>query len=333
MPARVRSLLAPLLVSLCGLIQLEACTGADDPSPVGPPAAGGNAGGGGSPVVPAMTATTPIPDPNEPAAGAPGRAFRDPLCGTDTCMPDDAASCAGEDVELHPEEPEGEGGGPSTAEEAASSPLSACRVVPGPAVPVDEGEGEGGRGNGPFAVCMDAGSGELDAPCFSTGDCGAGLACIGGGLSGRCRPFCCGGDGACRLPGTYCSRQPQREAATSSGEPLIVPVCVPADDCDLAEPFPCPSGRSCDCSDGKACMVVRTEPSGNQTGTGAGTTACVEPGSGKAGEACPCAAGHVCSATSGTCLELCLTVAAKSPCEGRCQASSELPPGFGVCIR
>jgi hypothetical protein len=191
----------------------------------------------------------------------------------------------------------------------------------------------------PVALCTAAGSGELDAPCFSTNDCGAGFACVGGGLAGRCRPFCCGGEGACRQPGTYCSRQPQRELDTGSAEsPLIVPVCVPADDCDLGEPFPCPGDRSCDCPEGKACMVVRTEPSGNQTGTGAGTTACVEPGEGLEGERCPCAFGHVCSAASGVCLELCLTVSpgdrsSESPCDGRCQASSELPPGWGICIR
>jgi hypothetical protein len=103
----------------------------------------------------------------------------------------------------------------------------------------------------------------------------------------------------------------------------MVPVCVPAVDCSLAEPFPCPTGVNCSCPDGEACMVVRDD----------GTTTCVKPGSGSAGEPCPCASGHICSQATNQCVKLCQTAAMPSECgSGRCQASAELPTGFGVCV-
>lgn len=103
----------------------------------------------------------------------------------------------------------------------------------------------------------------------------------------------------------------------------IVPVCVPAVDCSLTEPFPCPPGVRCSCPEGEACMVVRDD----------GTTTCVKPGSGSAGEPCPCASGHICSQTTNQCVKLCQTAAMPSECgSGRCQASAELPVGFGVCV-
>jgi hypothetical protein len=307
-----------LVLSLCGSTPLLACAESDAPST--PQAVGGSGGTGGNPTTPPQPAETTIPDPNANTAGAGGEGpFRDPLCGTDTCLPDDPSSCAGADVEPPPSEEPGGSGGANDEQAEEAVERGACRLVTSEGAPV--------------AVCTAAGSGDLDAPCFSTDECGAGLACVGGGLAGRCRPFCCGGEGSCEQPGTYCSRQPQRELDMTS--PLIVPVCVPADDCDLGEPFPCPSGRTCDCADGRACMVVRTEASGNQPGKSAGTTACVEPGTGIKGERCPCAFNHVCSAASGVCLELCQTVSVSddSACKGRCQASSKLPPGWGVCIR
>jgi hypothetical protein len=180
----------------------------------------------------------------------------------------------------------------------------ACRVVPSP-----------GRVQ---AQCEPAGEGGVDAPCFSSGDCAPGLACSGDSGAGQCRRFCCAGDSACRS-GTHCAERPLLGAVTRP----LVPVCVPAVDCSLTEPFPCPDGVQCSCPDGEACMVVRDD----------GTTTCLRPGSGKAGEACPFTAGHVCSQATNQCVELCQTAASPSDCgEGRCQASAELPTGFGVCV-
>jgi hypothetical protein len=224
-----------------------------------------------------------------------------------SCDPEDPASC----VPAPPDDEE--------AEQVEEGPPLACRLVL-----ADDELG---------SACQSAGTGELDTPCLSTSDCGAGLACVGGGLVGRCRPYCCRSDACDGMDRTYCSPQPERDSGAEPGsEPLIVPVCVSADDCDLGEPYPCPSGRTCECGDEKACMVVRAERDGDPT-SGLGMTACVAPGDGEAGDACPCSWGHVCSRASGTCLELCSTVAASATCSERCQASAELPLGWGVCIR
>ena len=172
--------------------------------------------------------------------------------------------------------------------------------------------------------CQLAGEGELNAPCFSAGDCQAGLACVSEGEAGRCLRYCCEGDDACGK-GTYCAEQPLRKPTsdTSNTEPPRVPVCVPADDCSLEETFPCPAGTECRCQGNTACLVVRAD----------GTTTCRTPGTGQQGEACPCAWNHVCSSVTQKCVKICNTDPAKDDCgEQKCQASSELPPNFGVCV-
>ena len=103
--------------------------------------------------------------------------------------------------------------------------------------------------------------------------------------------------------------------------PLKVPVCVAGDNCSLVDPYPC-SLDSCKCPEDKACTVVRSD----------GTTACVTPGSGQAGDPCPCAAQHVCSESTQTCLQLCQTTSSELKCDqGQCQWNSALPPTYGVC--
>ena len=100
-----------------------------------------------------------------------------------------------------------------------------------------------------------------------------------------------------------------------------IPVCVPAVNCDLSEPFPC-KGSQCACTGDTACLVVRAD----------GTTTCAVPGSGKAGDTCPCAWGYVCSAATNQCLQLCYTRDTTTCGNGKCQSASELPDGWGVCI-
>jgi hypothetical protein len=170
----------------------------------------------------------------------------------------------------------------------------------------------------PRAACAPAGGGAADSPCFSSADCGPGLGCVEEGAAARCLPFCCAGD-SCKA-GSYCAERP---LANAGEEKHQVPVCVPADDCNLNEPFPCGDAGACSCGEGKACLVVRED----------GTTTCATPGAGKAGESCPCAWGYVCSQATEACVRLCETARAVDYCGNtQCQASAELPLGWGVCL-
>jgi hypothetical protein len=170
--------------------------------------------------------------------------------------------------------------------------------------------------------CVRAGSGKANAPCFGPADCAPSYACVSDGDAGRCLPYCCDVTTTC-APGTYCAEQPLRKSpsSTASVTPPRVPVCVPADGCSLEDEFPCPAGSTCRCQGDTACMVVRSD----------GTTACVKPGIGQAGDACPCAWNHVCSSVTNTCVKICRTDASDCGTQ-KCQASADLPPNFGVCV-
>jgi hypothetical protein len=176
------------------------------------------------------------------------------------------------------------------------------------------------------AECLPAGNGIEGDPCFSGGDCRAGLACVGEG-PGQCRPYCCSGNGACR-DRTHCSPEPL--LAPSAKATLEVPVCMPVVNCSLAEP-PCMEGEgtTCSCPVGSACVVVGSD----------GTTSCVNtqslppPDEGTEGLPCPCGWGFVCSQASNTCVKLCQTGAPDAYCEGaRCQPGTTLPLGWGTCV-
>jgi hypothetical protein len=178
--------------------------------------------------------------------------------------------------------------------------------------------------NQPFGACVPAGKGAANAPCFNAADCAPTFACVTEGDAGRCLRYCCDLETECDS-GSYCADRPLRKSPLdqSDAEPPRVPVCVPADGCSLEDPFPCPPGVSCRCKGDTACMVVRDQ----------GTTTCLEPGNGKAGEACPCAWNHMCSQATNQCLKICRTDPSQNDCgEQKCQASSELPKNFGVCV-
>jgi hypothetical protein len=173
----------------------------------------------------------------------------------------------------------------------------------------------------PRAACVLAGSGDIDAPCLDGSDCQPGLACVGR-VAGRCRPYCCDHSACGSLSGTHCAEEPLLGVPEVAGRAPVVPVCVPAVECSLAEDYPC-AGIACTCPDDTACMVVSDE----------GKTSCVEPGNGAVGDACPCKWGHVCSKTTNECEKLCQTAAPGDDCgSGRCQATAALPVGWGICV-
>jgi hypothetical protein len=176
------------------------------------------------------------------------------------------------------------------------------------------------------ARCEASGRGKVQAPCTSSRDCAPGLACVGDASEGQCLPVCCHSD-ACEV-GTYCAERVLRgETGTN---PVRAPVCVGAMDCRLDDPYPCDSSEpgACTCQAGTACSIVKSD----------GTTSCVPPGNGKAGDectcppgnVCTCAPGHMCVQSMGVCAKICQ---ASGDCgSGLCQATAILPGGFGVCV-
>jgi len=280
------------------------------------------------------------------------------LCGVGmaagTCVPDDGAACS---TYMPPESGTGGAGGENATGgagagagaggaggEGGAGATTAAGGANGEAGASGGGGagGEGGSGLGePGALaayscqvtrqsnqvlrqCVPAGAGKVNAPCFSAADCAPSFACVTENDAGRCLPYCCKQDSTC-TSGTYCAERPLRKAEsdTGSAEPPRVPVCVPADACSLEDPFPCPSGSECRCKGDTACMVVRDD----------GTTTCLKPGAGKQGDACPCAWDHVCSSVTQQCIKICRTDPTKDDCgTQKCQASSELPQNFGVCV-
>lgn len=340
-------------VALLGVALAQACSSADEPEPISVTPNGGQDGSAGEGGHNVIVPTVP-PAEEQPPLGM------SPLCGVGDCSPDQADSCAdyvpatiaeqslgfgdggaagaggwGGTAGAGGDRASGSGGqsgdgaaggaGASGAsgQDGAGGTLSgpsqyACRVVP--------------AARRPRAECAAAGDGDLDAPCFSSADCQASLACVTERAIGRCRPFCCAGEEVCdAFPGTYCAERGLHDALEASASPLAVPVCVAAQNCRLDEP-PCAREGECECALPTACLVVRSD----------GSTACAEPGEGKVGDACPCEYGTVCSQATQTCVKLC-NVGAPSDCAteaddpptparpGRCQASAALPEGFGVC--
>ena len=181
--------------------------------------------------------------------------------------------------------------------------------------------------DGRATVCMPSGSGVDNDPCVTSADCRPGTACVGDENMGVCRAYCCFSADACDQ-GTYCAVQQSRdELLKNPDEQFLVPVCVPASDCEL---LPGPEGTN-RCADGLTCSVVRTD----------GTTACVLPGTAVAGEPCgtsdpgqsPCAEGFVCSKNTNTCHVLCRVTEPGGCGDGVCQGGTRgIPEPYGVCV-
>src|SRR5688500_3788408 len=128
-------------------------------APENPAFGGSSSGGGGGQRFP-QDATTTIPDPNQGGASA-----DDYRCGDGDCIPGSPASCSGS--------------APADGGEV-QEPALACRLIR----VVEQVGGQGGANSVLSSECRSAGTGKLDTPCLSTDDCGAGLACVGGGLVG-----------------------------------------------------------------------------------------------------------------------------------------------------
>jgi hypothetical protein len=328
--------------------------GADDAS-LGGPNGSGSAGSGGR-------GDPTVLEPDASVSGGNGNDGLNPLCGEGACLPDNANACrnyeppdvapsggAGADSGGAAGQPSGGAGGASAGGAGADSGgaggagghMGGAAGAGASAGATSGAGGEGGaepsnqpglasyscqvvgRGELRSRECGVAGTGKVNAPCFSAADCAPSLACVTEGDAGRCLPYCCGLDSLC-AGGTYCAERPLRKSA-NAGEaaPTSVPVCVPTDECSLEDQYPCPPGAECRCKGDTACMVVRDD----------GTTTCLTPGAGLQGDDCPCAWNHVCSSVTKQCIKICRTDPAKKDCgEQKCQASSELPPNFGVCV-
>jgi hypothetical protein len=352
---------ASKLVAVSGLLMSFAWALASGCSSANRDGSGPNGPSGGTMTAEGGAGATIITPPTAGTGGSSGSNLN-PLCGDAPaqCLPDSALTCLGYEPPSDPPsgaggeagEGAGAGAGGAGGQGEGGSPTEPSGGEDGQA---QGGAPQGGQGSGgapsggagaggesgvePPALfgcqvvrvgnqlerkCQVAGDGAVNAPCFSAADCQAGLACVSEGEAGRCLRYCCAGDSTCD-EGTYCADQPLRKPSsdTSSGETPRVPVCVPADDCSLEDKFPCPDGSECRCKGDTACVVVRAD----------GTTACRVPGPGLQGDACPCAWNHVCSSVTQKCVKICHLDPAKDECAPqKCQASSELPQNFGVCV-
>ncbi len=165
--------------------------------------------------------------------------------------------------------------------------------------------------------CLPTGAFGAGGPCHTSTDCGAGLGCAAAEEQGGvCRQYCCGSVESC-AQGTYCDTRWMAESVSEGSTPVEIPVCVPALNCELLNDNACPAGRTC--------TIVRED----------GTTSCVEPGTGKARERCPCAPGFVCSMLTDECKRLCRIDRGAQDCgvDAKCQGGSmAYPAGFGVCV-
>jgi hypothetical protein len=187
-------------------------------------------------------------------------------------------------------------------------------------------------------ACESTGQIRPGGACVATTDCVAGSTCVADPLAPVCRRYCCDGPNSCPA-GTYCTTRNTHVTTTQNGNyeaGATVPVCLPADNCNLSEPYPCPADQKCLCTSDEACMIVRA----------GGLTSCVPPPKSNAPQCRSdtgvslCSPGYVCALTISKCLKLCKLGTNKavdggdqSGCSAgtSCQASNDVPSGWGVC--
>ncbi len=279
----------------------------------------GNSGGAGNGGATSPNGSTSIVKASDVDAGSPWS----PLCGPQGsgCLPDvDAGGCNDVQADYYGADASTDGSVPSDGGVKVDQSLKlTCRIR----TVADT--------YGIERACEGAGKGNSGDPCLSPTDCGIGLTCVAEDLAVLCRPYCCDDPESCPS-NSYCTTR----TTQINRDPFVtganVPVCSVADNCPLSDPYPCPQGQNCSCPSGKACMVVRRQ----------GLTTCTKPGSGQQGDYCPCAAGYVCSNTTFTCLQLCQPGNSSTPTAATsrsttcmtgtlCQASDDVPTGWGVC--
>lgn len=286
-----------------------------------------------------------VPVPTEvPASSAGAPDASAPLtlvkgaCGVGSCLPDDAQACS----DYVPP-------GGSVADAGADAGLDAgVSAEPGSDAGADGGVGapsvDGSferprpgassrgfacqlslsEGNRVERSCGASGLQAIDDACTSSLDCEPGLGCVGMVRSGRCLPYCCEANDATCQDGSYCVERPLRNEVLGESDGPLVPVCDRADNCSLSE-LPGCEGAHCVCRGETVCMAVRDD----------GTTACVLPGPGRAGEDCPCQFGYHCSQSraKGMCVPTCELAKGNVSCgAGVCQATPVLPTGWGICV-
>lgn len=245
-----------------------------------------------------------------------------PLCGVGSCVPDDARACP--DPDPYPDtDSEGYGGegGANVGGAAGGMNVDPERRISCQVVVEEDCEGSGCS---LARSCEKAGRSADGDPCVAASDCGPGLACVGEGVSGVCRPYCCRGTEASCNSQSFCDERRLLETPEA-----YVPVCLPLDNCPLSDPFPCGADRTCSCQGNKACLIVRAD----------GKTACTIPGAGQAGDSCndqetaACAHGFVCGPNQ-ICMQICSTMNEESGCPtGRtCLKQSALGGELGICI-
>lgn len=211
---------------------------------------------------------------------------------------------------------DGGGGIPEAPYGPDYCPSGSCNYQSQQGCNADAGSGQAcqpipNQDGGVSPACARAGSKGSGSACSSWVDCAPGLLCV----TFTCRTLCCGADYTTCPAGEHCFTKLDvqvGDAAVPSG----AMVCMPAGNCDVLEPSSCPQGQ--------ACHIV--DPTG--------AAACILDGTGKSGQACPCAVGFTCVAQS--CRKLCRAVpgGGEPSCsieEGRCVHFDRDPPGVGEC--
>jgi hypothetical protein len=168
-------------------------------------------------------------------------------------------------------------------------------------------------------ACSPPGTVGPGATCAGVTDCVAGYVCA----ESKCRKLCCGRDWTgCDSPDQHCLKNLEYGDGMGGTLDTGAMLCYPVNTCDALAPTSCTDP-------GTACLIA------DETGV----TACLTPGAGATGDACPCQGGFVClnkPGEPGTCHRLCKAVAGGAPpyCqdgEGVCVHFTRDPSGVGEC--
>jgi hypothetical protein len=164
-------------------------------------------------------------------------------------------------------------------------------------------------------ACFIPGTLQGGQTCMAGNDCVSGFACA----AGVCRKLCCGADWISGCPtGEHCIRE-HVFAINGTTVPTGAELCYPVNNCDALNPASCTEPHT-------TCLIV----------DGTGATSCSPPGSGAAGDECPCLGGYTC--VLGGCRRLCKAVEGGGtpscpPEEGRCVHYDRDPTSVGECTR